>query len=250
MLAILPLIIVLAAVGFMFVLRARQGQTLSGMENQYAHARAAAVAQRMGAAVTAGEPDFNFYMNPRRRDGGQALYGNAVSNLGKTLQPEYTLRIEGAPSGRRVELLYQDRMQLDSGVLEKTLHTWLDARLTVAVSAPFPEFELHTRNPAANVELTPQTTLPAQSLGDPALDAILTLKSGDPRIGPVLAPALRTLYQKDYVHILGQGGALVFRYSNATTMSMGDADKLLPTMDAAARAIEQAAAGYAPGPAA
>lgn len=245
--AIVPLIVVVVVVAVMVFMRSRQGATLTAMDQQYAHARAGALAQRMGLALTAGEPEFNFYMNPRRREGGQALYGNAISNVGKTLQPEYTVRIEGAPNGRRVELLYHDKMNLESGVLEKTLHTWLDARLTVAVGAPFPAFEVHTRNAKPNVELTPETTLAPQSFGDPAVDGLLVLKSGDARMGPALAPALKQLYQTDYVHILGRDGVLTFRYSNATTMSMGDADKLLPTLDAAARAIEDAARSHMAG---
>jgi hypothetical protein len=50
------------------------------------------------------------------------------------------------------------------------------------------------------------------------------------------------LGQTQYVHILGQEGALVFRYSQMASMGMGDADKALPAMDEMARAIEQAAA--------
>ena len=80
--------------------------------------------------------------------------------------------------------------------------------------------------------------------------AVLIWTLNDPAtrfVSFVLAPALKQLYQTDYVHILGQEGALVFRYSNATTMSMGDADKLLPTLDAAARALEEAAQRFPAG---
>jgi hypothetical protein len=243
--ALLPFLVVSAVVAAFAVMRMRQGQVLSGQEAQYPHARAGAVAQRMGLTLITGDPEFNFYMNPRLRQGGEALYGNVLSNAGKKLAPECMVRMEGSPAGRRVELLYHDRMKLESGALDKTLHTWVDARLTVAVQAPFPELEIHTRNPSDYVKLAPQTSLPPQSFGDAALDAVLVLKCVDARVGPVLAPALRLMAQHQYVHVLGRERALVFTFTQMATMGMGDADKLLVTLDAMARALEQAAAGHA-----
>lgn len=242
--AIIPVLVVSAVFAVFAVLRSRQASLLAGQETQYAHARAGAVAQRMGVTLLTGDPQFNFYLNPRVRQGGEALYGNVVSDLGKKLDPECMVRMEGSPAGRRVELLYHDRMRLDSGALERTLHTWLDARLTVAVHAPFPEFEIHTRHPSEHAKLAPQTTLPLQSFGDATLDAALVLKCADARLGPIVAPVLRLLGQYAYVHLLGREHALVFVFTQMATMGMGDADKLLPALDATARALEQASARH------
>jgi hypothetical protein len=243
--ALIPVLVISIVLGAFAVMRIRQGNALAGQEAQYAHARAGAVAQRMGVTLVTGDPDFNFYLNPRLRQGGEALHGNFLSNAGKRLAPECMVRMEGSPGGRRVELLYHDRMKLETGVLEKTLHTWLDARLTVAVHAPFPEFEILTRNPSQYLKLSPQTSLPPQSFGDAALDGVLVLKCIDARVGPVVAPALRLMAQHQYVHIVGRDGVLVFTFTQMATMGMGDADKLLVTLDAMARALEQAAAGHA-----
>jgi hypothetical protein len=242
---LLPIFVVVTVSVVFAVLRMRQGAALAGQENQYAHARAGAVAQRMGITLLTGDPAFNFYLNPRLRRGAEALYGNALSNMGKKLEPECMVRMEGSPGGRRVELVYHDRMKLDEGVLDRTLHTWLDARLTVAVHAAFPELEVHTRHPNPQVPIEPRTTLLLQSFGDAALDAALVLKCADPRVGPVIGPALRILGQLQYVHIVGHGPALVFQYTQMASMGMGDADKTLVAMDAMARALEQAAAGSA-----
>jgi hypothetical protein len=234
--ALIPLIVVAVVLSVMAFMRFRQGAVMGNMENQYAHARAGAVAQRMGLQLVAGDPNFHFYINPRLKQGHEALYGN------KAIAPECVVQMQGMPAGRRVEMLYHDHMELEKGLLERTLHTSFDARLTVAVNAPFPAFEVHTRNPNEYVKLVPQLALPPQTLGDAALDQALVLKAADPRIGPVIGPALRLLGQTQYVHILGQEGALVFRYTQMASMGMGDADKALPAMDEMARAIEQAAA--------
>lgn len=241
--AILPLFVVTVILGVFAFLRLRQGATLAGQESQYGHARAGAVAQRMGVTLLTGDPAFNFYLNPRLRRGSEALYGGVLGNVGKKLEPECVVRMEGTPGGRRVELLYHDRMKLEEGVLDRTLHTWLDARLTVAVHGAFPVFEVHTRHPSPHVPIEPRTTLPLQSFRDAALDAALVLKCAHPEVGPVIGPALRILGQLQYVHVLGHEGTLVFQYTAMASMGMGDADKTLLALDQMARALEQVAAG-------
>ena len=65
--AIIPVLVVSAVFAVFAILRNRQASLLAGPETQYAHARAGAVAQRMGVTLLTGDPQFNFYTGSARR---------------------------------------------------------------------------------------------------------------------------------------------------------------------------------------
>lgn len=195
----------------------------------------------MGLAVVAGDPMFNFYHTGRWKDLGQAYSRNVLSTPSR---PDIELRLAGSPGGRRVEVIYVDRMRVQDHLLEREINRYLDLRLVVEVKAPFPEFEVLTRNPQSYYAPIPQLTHPPVSFGDPMLDQALVLKTVDARIGPAIAEGMRLLSTMGYVHVIGQGGTLTYRFIEMAAMSLGDGDKLLFGLDAAARGIEKAAAGY------
>ena len=117
-------------------------------------------------------------------------------------------------------------------------------RLVVEVKAPFPDFEVLTKSPNEYMRPIPQLPAPPVSFGDAMLDSTLVLKTNDPRIGPPIAEAMRTLATGNYTHVLGQNGTLTFRFTEYAAMGLGDGEKLLFALDAAARGIEQAAAQH------
>ena len=234
-------VIMIVFVGGTFLWRKRQMGALAGMEAKDAHARAGAVAQRMGLTIVSGDPGFNFYHTGRWQDLGKAMSRNVLSRPDR---PDIEIRMQGQPGGRPVELIYIDRLRVKDNVLSREVHRWWDARLVVGVGAPFPDFEVVTRNPNEYCRPEPQLALAPQSFGDAMLDSQLMLKTGDARIGPVLADALRLLASLHYVHVIGQGGVLTFRCTEMAAMMLGDGEKILLSLDEAARSIEKAAAAY------
>lgn len=241
---LMPFVYVIVMFGFVgatFWWRRKQMAGMATAEADNAHARVGAVAQRMGLQVVAGDPNFNFYYTNRWQDVGQAMSRNVLQ---KPARPDIEVRMQGTPGGRRVEVVYVDRLRVEDHILEREVHRYLDMRLVVEVKAPFPDFEVLTRNVQSGIAPIPQLPHPPISFGDPMLDQQLILKSQDPRIAAPIAEGFRVLSTNWYVHVVGQGGTLTFRFVEMAAMALGDGDKLLFGLDAVARGIEQAAAQY------
>lgn len=241
MMPFLWLVIMGVFLGGSFLYRRRMTGVMAGNEVKDAHARAGNVAQRMGLTVVTGDPNFNFYHTGRWQDVGQAMSRNVLS---RPSRPDIEVRLEGTPGGRRVELIYVDRMRVEDHLLSRDVLRSLDMRIVVAVNAPFPDFEIYTRNPNQMMQPQPRLALPPQSFGDAMLDSQLILKTNDPRIAPPIADPIRTISGDHYVHVIGQGGVLTFRATEYAAMAFGDGDKLLFALDATARAIESAASAH------
>lgn len=239
-------IVMVLFLGGSFLWRQRMMGALGKAEEKDAHARVGNVAQRMGLTVVAGDPSFNFYHTGRWQDLGQAMSRNVLS---KPSRPDIEVRMQGTPGGRRVEVVYVDRVRVADHLLEREVSRWLDLRLVVEVKAPFPEFEVVTRNPQAHIAPIPQLAVPPVSFGDPMLDQQLVLKTNDPRIAAPIAEGMRILSSNWYVHVIGQNGTLTYRFVEMAAMALGDGEKLLLGLDAVARGIEQAAAQYVGAPA-
>ncbi|MFO0684551.1 MAG: hypothetical protein U0234_21025 [Sandaracinus sp.] len=244
MATLMPFVWVLVMIGFVgatYFYRQRMMGAAAATEQQHTEARAGAVAQRMGLALVQGDPNFNFYYTNRWQDLGQAMSRNVLS---RPSRPDIELRMEGTPGGRRVELVYVDRLRVEDNLLSRDVMRWLDMRLIVGVQAPFPDFEVTLRTPNEYMRPEPQLALPPASFGDPMLDTVLALKTNDPRIAPAIAEGMRLFAGEHYVHVIGARGVLTFRCTDMSAMAFGHGDKLLLAMDAAARGIEQAAAQH------
>lgn len=232
---------ILVFVGGSFIWRQRQMAGLAQAEKNDSHARAGEVAARMGLCVVEGNPEFNFFHTGRWQDLGQAMSKNV---LVRPDRPDIVVHLQGSPGGRAVEVHYFDRLRVKDNITSREVHRTFDARLVVGVLAPFPDFEVHSRNPNDYARPKPELALPPVSFGDPMLDSALVLKSADARVAPAIAEGMRALASEWYVHVIGQGGKLTFRFVEHSATLLGQGDKFLLALDQVARGLEQAASAH------
>jgi len=93
----------------------------------------------------------------------------------------------------------------------------------------------------------PKITAPPTPFGDPGLDAVLVLKTQDPRVAPVITEALRGVVGWGWVHIHGEGDKLLFHCTKLTATYVGIADQIQFVLDEMAKSLEQAAAAHGAG---
>ena len=196
---------------------------------QTQHATLGSLAQRLGLGVVEGDPTLNLYYLSQPS-------GNYTRSL----------RLKGAPYGHQVDFDFTDGTRVqDFLVLVKTTTSW-GCYLVVRVPIAFAEFEVTLRQPPQYLEahpLLPQ--LPEIGSGNPQVDATYRIQSNDPRLGPALAAALPQLSGKGYVHIVGQGNAVmipVTRYG--LSYFVHDAEAYLYVLETIASYLE----GKAPPP--
>lgn len=178
--------IVIAMVIFSVVMRRR------GIANTQ-HATLGALAQRLGLQVVEGDPTTNlYYLSQPNRDYARSL------------------RASGAPYGRQVDFDFTDGTRTqDFLVLVQTTHSW-GCYLVARVGIAFAEFEITPRQPTQYLEPNVMLGhLPEAPSGNPQVDATYKIACADPRVGAALGAALPLLSDKLYVHVVGQGNAVM-----------------------------------------
>jgi len=213
-------IIVAATFGFMFWQRKR-------MANQYAHMRAGELAKRLGMQLLEGNPEFNTVTHsvlPSVQNTGSAkgfLRQMAASQVGGTLG-EFKLHMAGQPYGHNAELVLYCRQDLDTGFVQNTTTTWHDLRLTLHAYQQVVPFELRLRKEMTGLETRRRDDarpMPAQSFGDPHLDARYIIETPDPALPRRIAPALNLLAPHlAYVHVVAAGTQLSFVMTPTSVM--------------------------------
>jgi hypothetical protein len=196
---------------------------------QTQHATLGALASRLGLAVHEGDPTLNLY-----------YLSQPTGNYTRSL------RLGGVPYGHQTEFDFTDGSRTqDFLVLVRTTHAW-GCYLVVRVGIAFAEFEVSLRQPPQYLE--PNTMLPHLpeiTSGNPQIDAIYRIASPDPRLGPVLAVALPQLDGKGYVHIVGQGNAVMIPVTRfGLSYFVHDAEAYLYVLETIASHLE----GKAPPP--
>jgi hypothetical protein len=193
---LLPLLLLgLFGVYYLYMMRAQKALVAEHRDKTLR-----AVAERLGLTVIEGDPELNLYffqqpvLDYRRR---------AVC--------------EGRPYGRPTRLLLVDGQSTEEHLFSRTRTISFGCFLEVPCPAQIPPFEVSLRAP--NEYLVPPVFLDdlqglfEVSTGDPTLDATVRVVSHDPRVGPLLAPALRLLATQPYVHMAGASGTLTISYS-------------------------------------
>lgn len=219
---LLPLLLLgLFGAYYLWMMRAQKAQIAEHRDKSLR-----AVAERLGLALVEGDPELNLYyfQQPSLDFARRAV-------------------CEGRPYGRPARLLLVDGQTTDERLFSRVRTVSFGCFLEVACPVSFPPFEVALRAPSEY--LTPPVFLDDVpglreiGTGDPALDAALRVVSTDPRVGPVLAPALRVLAGQSYVHLAGASGTLTISFGRYALpyLAMAPEEQLL-ALETAACALE------------
>ena len=209
----------------MVILLVQRRFVVKRMQREYGHFRLADLAHRLRLNVVEGDPELNM----------------ALVNTYYTT--EARVRMLGEPYGHPTEFVFYSRTEQERHVSSTTIHNWFDCRLRIQVPVAFPAFEIVPRRQKRSTEIPPELSLPGASFGDPNLDAVLSLMSAEPGVGPVLAGAAADLIRFGHVHVQGCDGMLSF-VLNRTGYLAG-----LGHLAEAQQVLERMARGLAAGPA-
>lgn len=199
-------------------------------ETATAGSRAGALAQTMGLQLIEGDPMFNLRLADH-------------TSRQKSNNEETRVILEGAPDGRATRLSYYHRRKSVRDGNKTRISTWITAEVSVAVHAPFSEFEILQKQPGVyGSETKPQLEAPLHPCLDASLDAKLLIKTHDPRVAQVLAPVLGVPASWEYVHIHGTDHKVTFHATKTTAGYLGIADQVQGVLNEMARHLEAAAA--------
>ena len=227
---LLPLLLLgLFGVYYLYMMRAQKALVAEHRDKSLR-----AVAERLGLALVDGDPDLNLYYFQ---------------------QPSSDFRrravCEGRPYGRPARLLLVDGQSTEERLFSRVRTVSFGCFLEVACPVQLPPFEVSLRAP--NEHLVPPVFLDDVpglrdvATGDPTLDATLRVVSTEPRIGPLLAPALRLLAGQPYVHLAGITGTLTISYGRYALPYLAQApEEQLLALETAACALEGRPAPAAP----
>lgn len=192
--------------------------------------QAAHLAEKMGLQLIEGDPRTNLagYDNAKKPDG-----------------VEDRVVLEGSPGGRATRVYYYHRQTTETGFSGSTVTTWVGAEVSVAVHAPFPEFEVVQKNNRHyGGELKPKLAAPPHPTGNANVDAKLLVKTHDARAAHALTASLMTPATWGFVHIHGKDGKLTFHATQSTIGYIGIADQIQQVLNQIAAQLEAAAAAH------
>jgi hypothetical protein len=193
-------VIGLAAVAYTLWSRKRTGQA---HDQQFAGYRAGQLAERLGLQLVAGDPNFNLFINYANVDVQRG------PSDGKPVHVE--VRMQGAPQGVPIELVYLYRVERSSDFTTVTWRTWFDCHMSARAARPFPPFELLSRNaPLGPIAQT--MPLAPQSTGNPSADATYLVTTAEPGVAQLLGQVADGLapFANSGVHLVGDGQNVSF----------------------------------------
>ncbi|MEO8902746.1 MAG: hypothetical protein ABI488_12005 [Polyangiaceae bacterium] len=196
---LLPVIGIVAA-AYMFWARKRAAQS---HDQQFSSYRAGELAQRLGLQLVAGDPNFNLFIRYANVDVRRG------PTDGKPVQVE--IRMQGAPQGVPLELVYLYRVERESSLATTTWRTWFDCRMSVQTARPFPPFELISRSAPLGPIAQTQALAP-QSTGDASADATYLVTTAEPGVAQLLGQAAAgfATFANSGVHLVGDGQRISF----------------------------------------
>jgi hypothetical protein len=213
---------------------------MGAADKRYADYRVGEVAQRMGLQVVEGDPSLNLIQAQTTHNmaSGEATGGRVARFMGDR-DKETRVRLEGAPYGHPTRLVSYSYTKYQDRVAVGIVTTAFEFRLSVQIPVEIPPFEIVLRKAGAHgVKAKPEWDLPRQSLGDPDLDARLTLTCADPRLGAYLAPVVGGLTSHKYLHIQGGGRVISsLAEANATMYAAFDLEQTQLVLEHMATAL-------------
>ncbi|MEP7053084.1 MAG: hypothetical protein ABJB12_22150 [Pseudomonadota bacterium] len=193
-------VIAIVAVAYMLWSRKRIGQA---QDQQFSSYRAGELAQRLGLQLVAGDPNFNLFIRNANVDVQRG------PSDGKPVHIE--IRMQGAPNGVPLELVYLYRVERESDFTTITWRTWFDCRMSAQAARPFPPFELISRSaPLGPIAQT--QPLPPLSTGNASADATYLVASAEPGVAQLLGQAAAGFapFANSGVHLVGDGQKVSF----------------------------------------
>ena len=193
-------VLALVAVAYLVVSRKQAGKS---HDQQFSNYRAGELAQRLGLQLVAGDPNFNLFIRYANVDVARG------PSDGKPVHVE--VRLQGAPQGVPLELVYLYRVERESGIGTVTWRTWFDCRMTAQVARPFPPFEMISRSAPLGPIAQTQALAP-QPTGEPSADATYLVTSAEPGIARLLGQVASGFasFANSGVHLVGDGQKVSF----------------------------------------
>ena len=226
---LMPILAIALVVGMMVMQRMRLAQA----GQTYSQFVLGTLAPRLGLSLVQGDPAANLMLPPH----------NTVGTRISDDQPyEWHVRMQGAPRGRPVEVLYFHRRERQSGFVEVKFTYYDDAYVGVQLRAPVPDFEV-VSNKSSLGPISRRHPFPAQRFGDPVLDGEFTVASQDPAVAAKVAPFLQRFdpnLRAYGVHLEASGGWLRFRADGKHVSGvMYFVEQMVPQLEQIAERLEQ-----------
>mgnify|MGYP001326760918 CR=1 FL=1 len=198
----LPLVVALVVVVLAMVVWQRMRLSQSLAENK--DKTLGALAARLGLADEEGDPALNlmFFQQPSG-------------------DYQRQLRASGAPYGRKAAFILLDGVATSEYIVYRRITHSFGCFLDVELAREVARFEVVLRAP--NEYLLPlqgmadDASLKEAKTGNPQLDGRYVVRTADPALAPLLAPALEVLGQQHFVHLAGQGNRV---WSSFTRMGL------------------------------
>jgi hypothetical protein len=181
---------------------------MASSDRKYGEYRAGDLAQRMGLQIVEGDPALNLMMAQTKHNMALANRpsGGRVGRMLGDSDKQTRVRLEGAPYGRPTQLVFDSYTKHQERIVANITSWSFEYRLSIQLPVEVPPFEIVLRKSGAyGVKAKPEWKLPKQSFGSPDLDAKLTLRCEDRRLGSHLAPVMNGLTSHKYLHIQGNG---------------------------------------------
>ncbi len=193
-------LLAIAAVAYLFFARKQAAQS---HDQQFSNYRAGELAQRLGLQLVAGDPNFNLFIRQANVD---------VARGPSDSKPVHVeVRMQGAPQGVPLELVYLYRVERESGIATVTWRTWFDCRMSAQVARPFPPFELLSRSAPLGPIAQTQALAP-QPTGEPSADATYLVATAEPGVARLLGQIASgfATFANSGVHLVGDGQQVSF----------------------------------------
>lgn len=198
------LLIPVIGIALVLVLKLRGRKQVAAAHETYAGFVLGTLAPNLGLQLTSGNPIHNLMVPPHNAEG---------TNISPNKPYEWNVRMQGAPRGRPVDVLYFHRRELQRDFAEAIYTYYDDAYIAVQLRVAIPDFEVVSKASSLGA-IARKHPLPVQGFGNPALDGEFVLGTSDPRVGPTIAPFLTSFdgaLRAYGVHLECSGGWLRFR---------------------------------------
>jgi hypothetical protein len=221
------------AVGVVLFLLWQRRNALAAAKTMHQDFLLGTLAPRLGLQLTSGDPSANLMLPPH----------NAVGTRIAPDKPyEWNVRMQGAPRGRPVDVLYFHRREVERGFAESKYTYYDDAYVGVQLRVAVPDFEVVSKSSTLGA-IARRHPLPVQTFGDPGLDREFALATNDARVGPCVAPFLGRFDPnlRGYgVHLECSGGWLRFRADGKHVSGvMYFVTSIVPALEEIADRLEQ-----------